>query len=98
LRKKIKLIEGGAKDTKPAAFRGDLRLLSCLSSVIQDHRTRGNPKDARSSDATSRRNPFLGELKNTVDASGKMLVDRIQCGMNFSIVVFINAIETGFSR
>jgi hypothetical protein len=46
LRKKIKLIEGGAKDTKPAAFRGDLRLLSCLSSLIQDQRTRGNPKDA----------------------------------------------------
>jgi hypothetical protein len=53
----------------------------------------------RCSDATSRQNPCLeGELKNTVDASGKMLVDRIQCGMNFSIVVFINAIETGFSR
>ena len=46
LRNKIKFIEGGAKDSKPAAFRGNLRLLSCLSSVIQDHRTRGNPKDA----------------------------------------------------
>jgi hypothetical protein len=36
-------------------------------------------------------------LKNSVGAWAKLL-DRIQCGMNFSIVIFINAIETGFSR
>ena len=50
LRNKIRLIEGGAKDTKLAAFRRDLPVMSN------------------------------------------------QCGMNFSIVVFINTIETGFSR
>ena len=50
LRNKIRLIEGGAKDTKRAAFRRDLPAISN------------------------------------------------QCGMNFSIVVFINTIETGFSR
>jgi hypothetical protein len=50
LRNKIGLIEGGAKDTKRAAFRRDPPVISN------------------------------------------------QCGINFSIVVFINAIGTGFSR